>query len=264
MWNFTKYFSLPFSLGLIGLFFIVMSKYVEIYTGVKSFEIAWLASFSIMLSMLSIRFFSLDMKKFEKLIIETNPFNEQTLHPQRFVNGMTFAMIIGFTATVSIHYNFILGMLVYLVMQLGLIFAFSGISVFNPKILFYNDSFKRISIFTLIFWLSIILFVYFVFVFNGTESLIVIPYVIALGTMAHYSWYGLPYSQRSGAFRFMIIIASAIFVFSDSLIGNSRYGLIKFESLYFLIDMTYVLNIFLMSQAILFLKDLKGNSPLKS
>jgi hypothetical protein len=61
----------------------------------------------------------------------------------------------------------------------------------------------------------------------------------------------------------MIVTASGLFVFSDTLIGNSRYG--QFDiNLNILIDVTYVLNIFLMSHAILFLKDSSGLSPVIS
>ena len=51
---------------------------------------------------------------------------------------------------------------------------------------------------------------------------------------------------------YFIIIASSLFVFSDLLIGNARYGVIRID-IYFLIDITYVLNILLMSHVQLFL-----------
>lgn len=259
----SKKFFIPFSFGVLGLIFISLSKIIESISGSKSYEIAWLASFFIMVGMLCIRFYSLDTNKFTSIINTTNPLQESDLQPIRFANGMTLAMIIGFFATVSIYFNFIVGMLVYLAMHLCLIYAFSGITTLNPSILLKNDKFKFFTIFTFFFWIAIISVVYFVFVFDGAESIIVIPYVIALGTMAHYSWYGLPYIDRSKMFRFMIFFASGIFVFSDSLIGNSRFGTFKLDFLFFLIDITYVINIFLMSQSILFLKDKNGTSPLK-
>lgn len=259
----SKNFIIPFSSGLIGLFFISLSKIIESSTGTKSYEVAWLASFFVMIGMLYIRFFSLDSSKFGSIINETNPIQEISLRPMRFVNGMTLAMIIGFLATVAIYYNFIVGMLVYLVMQICLIYSFSGISSFSIPNLLKYAKFKLHTIITLVLWIMIIGTVYFVFVYDGNKSIIVIPYVIALGTMAHYSWYGFPYSDRSKLFRYMIVLASAIFVFSDSLIGNQMFGSIKFDFLYPVIDLTYVINIFLMSQSILFLKDKNGLSPLK-
>ncbi|MFX1248733.1 MAG: hypothetical protein ACFFB2_17545 [Promethearchaeota archaeon] len=59
-----------------------------------------------------------------------------------------------------------------------------------------------------------------------------------------------------------MVIASLLFVFSDTLVGNARYGLIRIE-MDQLIDVTYVLNIVLMSHAILFLKDPSGQTPIK-
>lgn len=261
---FSKKFSVPFTLSLIGLFFILLSKYIELSTGTKIYAIAWTSSFFIMVSMLFIRFYSLDMNKFVSIIIYTNPFKDALLHPRRFVDGMVLAMMVGLFATVSIYYNFIIGMLAYLCMHVCLLYAFSGITDVKTFSLLKKNHFKSFTIFTLIFWTVVITGVYIIFVFNGPKSFIVIPYVIALGSMAHFSWYGLPYKDRSKVFRFMIILASAIFVFSDSLIGNNMFGSIKLDVLYPLIDITYVINIFLMSQSILFLKDTQGNSPLRA
>ena len=60
----------------------------------------------------------------------------------------------------------------------------------------------------------------------------------------------------------MIVVAAILFVFSDSLIGNAKYGSVPL-GLNQLIDITYVLNILLMSHAVLFLKDASGYTPFK-
>jgi hypothetical protein len=86
--------------------------------------------------------------------------------------------------------------------------------------------------------------------------------VVAIGTMACISWLGLGYKDRSPTFRWMIVASSLLFVFSDTLIGNARYGLVHLE-LNQLIDVTYVLNIMLMSHSVLFLKDSSGQTPIK-
>ncbi|MCE7737380.1 MAG: hypothetical protein GPJ54_20995, partial [Candidatus Heimdallarchaeota archaeon] len=238
------------------------SKIVEFATGDKIAAIAWFASALIMTSTLIMRFYSIDLEKFTTIIQETNPVDYE-LSPKKFLDWITIAMVVGLFATVTIHYNFIAGMLVYLLMQLSLIKAFSGIFVINPKIAFTDPALKRYSTISAIFWIFYVAIVYTVFVYNGSESLIVVPYIIFLGVMAHISWYGLSY-DRSPLFKYMMIAASAIFVFSDSLIGNDVYGETKLpEDLYHTIDMTYVLNIFLMSQAVLFLKDKAGQSALK-
>jgi len=106
--------------------------------------------------------------------------------------------------------------------------------------------------------------IFFGFVYGSSDAVIVIPYLLAIGAMVFYSWFGLGFTQRSWIFRLMIIFASGLFVFSDALIGNSRYGQTPLTDLFFLINPTYVLNIFLMSQAVLFLKDKTGKSALIS
>ncbi|MFW9822819.1 MAG: hypothetical protein ACFFE4_07790, partial [Candidatus Thorarchaeota archaeon] len=112
----------------------------------------------------------------------------------------------------------------------------------------------RVFIISIVFWAILIPVLFIVFVWSDTESLIVIPYVAAIGAMACISWFGLGYTQRSMIFRAMIVTASAIFVFSDLLIGNAEYG--RFQlNINFFIDITYVLNILLMSHSILFLRD---------
>lgn len=256
-------FRYPFILGLLGLTTIVISKIVEFATDEKVHPIAWIASALIMTSTLVMRFYSVDEEKFVKTINETNP-TVHELSPKTFLDWITIAMIIGLFATITIHYSFIAGMLVYLLMQLALIKAFSGIFVINPKIAIKDPALKKVAKISIIFWILYIVVVYTVLVYSGSDSLIVIPYVIFLGIMAHLTWYGLSY-DRSPLFKYMMIAASAVFVFSDSLIGNDVYGERKVpEDLFHTIDMTYVLNIFLMSQAILFLKDKTGMSVLRS
>ncbi|MHA2031334.1 MAG: lysoplasmalogenase family protein [Candidatus Kariarchaeaceae archaeon] len=260
--NSGKSFQYPFYAGLLGLFAIILSKIVEFVWGDKVHPIAWVASGLIMTSTLIIRFYSIDEEKFEQIIRESNP-TDSELKPKRFLDWLTIAMIIGLFATITIHYNFIAGMIVYLFMQIALITAFSGIFVINPKIAFRDPALRTISRISAIFWILYIVIVYTVFVYSGSDSLIVVPYVIFLGIMAHLTWYGFSY-DRTPLFRYMIVVASAVFVFSDSLIGNDVYGETKVnEKLFHTIDITYVLNIFLMSQAILFLKDKSGISPFK-
>ena len=247
-------FEIPMYFGISGLVVIVLSKIVELTTAQKSYPIAWLASLLVVISMIYIRKYSIDEEKFSKAIIESNP-TEYILHPVRYLDFMTTAMVIGFFATVIIHYNFIVGMIAYLLMQLCLIRAFSGIFIINPRITFSHYKFKKLTRISAIFWIAYVILVYSIFVYNGSESLIVIPYVICLGTMAHVTWYGLCY-DRTLRFKQMLIAASAFFVFSDSLIGNNEFGKNKVnENLYLTIDITYVISIFLLTTAILFLKD---------
>jgi hypothetical protein len=251
----SKQFTIPFTFGILALIAITTSKIVELTSGEKIHQIAWLASAFIMISTLIIKYYSLDLDKFDKIIQDTNPIKDKPLSSSRYPKFLSIAMIIGLAATITIHYNFIFGMLVYLLMQVSLIIAFSGIFHINPKIAIKTPELSKIAIISMIFWTGLIAFVYLVFVYSGSESLIVVPYVVTIGIMAHYTWHGLSYSGRSKLFQFMLILGSFIFVFSDALIGNDVYGEEKVnENLFHLIDITYVLNIFLLSQAVLFLK----------
>ena len=251
----SKQFTIPFTFGILALIAITTSKIVELSSGEKIHQIAWLASTFIMISTLIIKYYSLDFEKFDKIIQDTNPLKDKPLPSSRFPKFLSIAMVIGLAATITIHYDFIFGMLVYLLMQISLIIAYSGIFHINPKITVKVPELRKMAIISMIFWIAMIAFVYLVYVYSGADSLIVVPYVVAIGIMAHYTWHGLSYSGRSKLFQFMLILGSFIFVFSDALIGNSRYGTEKVhQDLFHLIDITYVLNIFLLSQAVLFLK----------
>ena len=248
----SKRIILPTILGLLGFISIIVSEIINQIQGSKILIIAWLASILITISTFIIRFYSIDVKSFEEIIQKTNPIENRKLHPQRFLNWIVIAMVIGLTATIVIAYSFIIGVLIYLLMQFSLIIAFSGIVLIVPSVQKEYPKLRRAFLISIIFWVIFVPTVFFIFVWNGTESLIVIPYVVASGIMACISWLGLGYSQRSRIFRYFIVIASGLFVFSDLLIGNARYGIFHID-IYFLIDITYVLNILLMSHAPLFL-----------
>lgn len=250
----SKQFILPFSFGILALIAISTSKIIELSTGTKIHQIPWLASTLIMISTLIIKFYSLDFDKFDKIIQDTNPLKDRPLKTSKFPNFLALAMVIGLGATIALRSNFELGMGVYLLMQISLIIALSGIYHINPKITLRTPELSKMAKISIIFWILLIAIIYTVLVYSGGESLIVIPYVVALGTMAHFTWYGLSYAGRSKLFNFMLILGSFIFVFSDSLIGNYVFGREKVnENLFYLIDITYILNIFLISQAVLFL-----------
>lgn len=259
----SKRFVIPFLMGSLGFLTILLSEYIVFDQGSKIVEVTWLASLFIVISTLVIRFYSVDGSHVDQIMKETNPLKSIELNPQRYLNWMVVSMIVGFVATVTIAFDFVIGMLVYLVMQGCLVISFSGIITLNPLKFRTNSGIFRKVLFFVVFWIILIPAIFFILVFNGPDSLIVVPYVIAIGIMACISWFGLVYNRRSQLFRWLIVIATGLFVFSDSLIGNSRYGTIEI-SLNFLIDITYVLNIFLLSHAILFLRSAQGLTPYKS
>ncbi|MFX1497104.1 MAG: lysoplasmalogenase family protein [Promethearchaeota archaeon] len=243
----------PITLGISGFIMILISEIINQIQGSKILIIAWLASILVTISIFVIRFYSINPENFKEIIQESNPVENRQLNPKRFLNWIVIAMVVGLVATIVIAYDFIIGMLVYLLMQISLIIAFSGIIVISPKVQIHNPKLRKVFLISIIFWIIFIPLVFFIFVWNGTASLIVVPYVIAIGSMACISWFGLGYTQRSKIFRYLVVIASSLFVFSDLLIGNARYGTLRIN-IYLLIDITYVLNILLMSHAQLFLK----------
>lgn len=243
---------IPIILGFSGFIMILISEIINQVQGSKILIIAWLASILITISTFIIRFYSIDINNFREFIQKTNPIPDRQLKPLRFLNWMLIAMIVGLIATIAIAFDFIIGMLIYLLMQICLMIAFSGIVHISPSVQLKDPKLRKVFLISIIFWIIFIPVVFFVFVWNGAESLIVVPYVIAIGLMACISWFGIGYNQRTKVFRYFIVAASSLFVFSDLLIGNARFGVISIE-LYFLIDITYVLNIFLMSHAQLFM-----------
>ncbi|MFX0004993.1 MAG: lysoplasmalogenase family protein [Candidatus Hodarchaeota archaeon] len=249
----SKRIILPIILGVLGFIMILISETINQIHGSKMLIIAWLASILVTISTIIIRFYSIDPEKFKDVIQKTSFVENRQLKPLRFSNWIVIAMIVGLIATIVIAFDFIIGMIVYLLMQISLIIAFSGIIFINPFVQLNHPKLRKIFLISIIFWILFIPIVFFVFVWNGTESLIVVPYVITIGAMACISWFGVAYTQRSKIFRYFIVAASSLFVFSDLLIGNARYGTLRID-VYLLIDITYVLNILLMSHAQLFLR----------
>ncbi|MCY3410098.1 MAG: hypothetical protein INQ03_00545 [Candidatus Heimdallarchaeota archaeon] len=252
-------FLYPFLTGSGALLAITISKIVELTSGSKEHPIAWVGSAFVLLTVIIIKYYSIDEQKFILVIKESNP-TEYQLQPTRFLNGMILAMLIGLIATITIQSNFILGMLVYLMMQVALIYAFSGILVINPIKVLRHPALKKIALISMVFWVITVILVFTLFVYGDSSSLIVVPYVFFLGMMAHFTWYGLSYN-RTRAFTYLTIIASAVFVFSDSLIGNAVFSNNPLDDwIFYLIDLTYILNIYLMSQSILYLRDNNGRN----
>jgi hypothetical protein len=167
---------------------------------------------------------------------------------------MVISMLIGLIATISLAYDFIIGMILYLITQICLIISFSGILSVNVFKIKKKPDLYMNYLFSIIFWTLAIPIIYFFLIFNGLESLIVIPYVMAIGTMACISWFGLAYKKRALLFRILIAVGSVLFVFSDTLIGNAKFGPFRIP-LGITIDITFLLSILFISHSMLFLHD---------
>jgi len=241
----------PLGLSVLAFMVILLAESIRFRTGQRPLPIAWSASGIVLAAVVVLRWWTVDAGRFETAVQVTNPLPDLPLRPRRYLNMMVAAIGVGLVATVAITRNFYLGAGIYLVMHLCLMAAFSGILHLQPRRILRAVELRRPSLITSAFWLIITPLVYILFVYNGPRTLIVAPYVAALGLMALVVWLGLAYRQRPLLFRVLAASGAASFVFSDALIGHMVF--VNPETpLVFLISPTYVLAIILLSQSLLF------------
>ena len=247
----TKRAIVPLGLSIVAFLVILVAESIRIRTGERPLPIAWSASVLVLVATLLLRYWVVDERRFETAIHATNPLPDVPLNPRRYLNMLVVAMMVGLIATVSIYQNFFLGAGIYLVMQICLIIAYNGILHLRPGRILASPVLKRPSLMTTLFWLIVTPLVYVVFVYNGPITLIVAPYVAALGLMAAVVYLGLAYRERPLAFRLLAAVGATSFVFSDALIGHMVF--VNPDTTWvMLISPTYVLAIVLLSQAALF------------
>lgn len=239
-------------LSLVTLAFVIIlvAETIRVQTGERPLPIVWSASATVLISTVLWRIWGIDETRWSAAVQATNPLPETPLQPRRYLNMMVAAIIIGFIATVSIYQNFFIGAGIYLIMQTCLITAHSGILHLNPRRIWAAASLRRPTQISSLFWLVITPLVFIFFVYNGRESLIVAPYVMALGLMAATVSLGLAYRERPFLFRGLAALGAASFVFSDALIGHMVF-VNPNSPLVLFISPTYVLAIILLSHATL-------------
>lgn len=254
--------AIPLILSILSIITIVIAEIFHQIHSSKNVPLIWLASIFVTVSTIFARFFVIDTEKFSQIIQNTNPFSKISLKPKRFLNFIVISMLIGLIATISLAFDFIIGMLFYLITQISLIISFSGILTLNVFEIKKNPDMYLKYLVSIIFWTLTIPIIYFLLIFNGLESLVVIPYVMGIGTMACISWFGLAYKERSLLFRILIAAGSILFVYSDTLIGNAKFGTFRIP-LGITIDITYVIGILFISHSMLFLRDKTGIIAIK-
>jgi len=252
MWlNMKKRTVIPLILVVLAFGIVLMAEGIRAQSGERPLPVYWSASILVLISTLLLRFWSVDEARFAEAVESSNSaVPDSPLHPQRYLNWLVVAMGVGLIATVLIQSNFFLGAGIYLIMQVCLIITFSGILHVRPRLIWNTPELKRPFLITTAFWLLITPLIFILFVYNGTWSLVVAPYVAALGLMAAFVWLGLGYRKRPLAFRVLAAFGAASFVFSDALIGHMVF--VNPETpLMLLISPTYVLAIILLSHALL-------------
>ena len=69
----SKKFLIPIILGNLGFLTILISEYIVYDQGEKIVEFTWLASLFIVVSTLIIRFYSIDKRRIDQIITDSNP-----------------------------------------------------------------------------------------------------------------------------------------------------------------------------------------------
>ncbi|MFX1254693.1 MAG: lysoplasmalogenase family protein [Promethearchaeota archaeon] len=224
-----------------------------------------LGDFTITIGVLGFRFFIVDPEKFSEAILETDiqnniqETNQQLLKPMRYLNWMPMAAIFGTIATAAIQLNFYLGMVVYLLDQLCLIAAFSGIIHLNRKRLLGDKNYLLV----LISWIVIAAIITLTMILPGwgIGTLLLLPYICALIFMTILSFFAFLYTDRSLKYRLGLCIGACFFVFSDSIIGYSAQN--PFDLSFLLIRPTYKLAVFFLHTAVLFFRSKTGDTVWK-
>lgn len=233
---------------ILAFAIILIAEAVHIQTGERLLPLAWTASVVVLISTVLWRFWAIDESHWANLIQNTNTVDAAPLSPRRYLNMMVLAMLVGLVATVTIYQNFFLGAGVYFLMQLCLIAAYSGILHLSPRKIGAAAKLRQQSLLIGLFWLVITPLVFVLFVYDGNRSLIVAPYVMALGVMAAVVSLGLAYGKRPFRFRALATLGASLFFFSDAIIGHTVFVNPNTSWIY-LISPTYVLAIILLSHA---------------
>ena len=233
---------------ILAFVIILIAETVHMQRGERLLPLAWTASVVVLISTLLWRFWAIDESRWTTLVHNSDAVAIAPLAPHRYLNLMLVAMIVGLIATVAIYQNFFLGAGIYFIMQLCLIAAHNGILHLSPRKIWSSPELRRPSILIGLFWLIMTPLVFLLFVYDGDRSLIVAPYVLALGLMAAVVSLGLSYGKRPSLFRWLATLGASSFFFSDAIIGHTVF-VNPDSSWVHLISPTYVLAIILLSHA---------------
>jgi hypothetical protein len=264
-----KQFLLVF-LILLPISAFVGSVIQQIYHGLSGWTdnplwIGWIGDGLITLAAFLFRYVYADMNllntglKNSDGLIKTTTNSKNQINPYRFLNLLPYTMLVGTIASIAIHYNFLIGMGVYFIMQIMLIISFSGIVNLKLSVVFS----KRRLLSSLIIiggWLIYMLSVFFVLILPGLEGLLLyfVPlYVLSLILMGTISYLQLPYNERSIGMRIFLALGATSFVFSDTIIGITFSRPFNFSAA--IIQPTFILAIALITSSILFESKKKMN-----
>jgi len=242
----------------ITFFLVIAHEAVRYYTGSPIMAIDWAANALMAATSFYIRG-HIDVERYRRAVLESVP-AARSLNPLRFINGMPAAMTVGLGAAITIRYNFIAGMILYFAMQVLLIYTFSGIVPLDVRDFKIGESRGYYRTVTLLaFMVPVAMFCEVIY--NGLQSIVVVPYMLALSSMAMMTYAALAVADRPLLFRAAPAAAATLFIASDILVGYVAFNN-PVEKHYAAISMTYIIAMVLFNISILFLKNRNGEHVL--
>lgn len=238
----------------ITLILVVIHEAVRYCTGNPIMAIDWAANALMVATSFYIRG-NVNVELYRRAVLESVP-DARTVDPLRFINGMPAAMTIGLVAAITILYNFIAGMILYFAMQALLIYTFSGLVPLGLRDFNSGESrgyYRTVAL--LAFLVPGALFCQFIY--NGLQSLVVVPYMIVLCAMAVMTYAALAVADRPPLFRVAPAAAATFFIGSDLLVGYAAFNN-PADKYYASISMTYIIAMVLFNITILFLRNKNG------
>jgi hypothetical protein len=204
--------------------------------------------------------FSLDSEKIKSIIQETDIEKEtfkKELKASRFLNLMPIAALI---CALS---DFILGEIqpdvigigTFLIAQIMLIGAFSGLIHYKSII---TGKTKQLALISTIILVSLVSIMYFLLIFSVEDvlSMIVFLYMICILIMTLATYFNLGYTGRDIKFRIMLCVGGTSFLISDAFLGINMFNNPNpIPGVWILL--TYNLAIFCLQYAVLFLRKQK-------
>ncbi len=238
----------------ISFALILVHEGVRYYTGKPIRAIDWVANALIVMTALYIRK-KVDEEKYRQTVMESLP-EGRPVNPMRFINGMPAAMVAGLAADITIPCNFIAGMLLYLAMQGLLIYSFSGVLPISFRDYNSGESSGYYRVITIL-WVLVPIVVFFSIIYNGLQSLVVLPYLCFLSIMTIMTYLAFSVKARPLLFRLLPVVASTVFFVSDLFVGYVAFN--DPPSKYYLtISVTYIIAVLSFNVTILFLKNGRG------
>ncbi|MBP7737122.1 MAG: hypothetical protein KA369_14180 [Spirochaetes bacterium] len=240
--------------SVITLILVVIHETVRYCTGSPIMAIDWAANALMVATSFYIRS-HVDVEEYRLAVLGSVP-GGRSLNPLRFINGMPAAMTIGFGAAITILYNFIAGMILYFIMQILLIYTFSGIVPLDLRDFNIGESRGYYRTVILIAFLVPVA-IFCEVIYNGLQSLVVVPYMLVLSAMAVMTYAALAVAGRPLLFRVAPAAAASFFIASDILVGYVAFNN-PLDKYYAAISMTYIIAMVLFNITILFLKNRNG------